>query len=48
MLTIEEMNKFIIELKTESQKKSDIINVLLQRVEILEKKVNALIDEKNI
>lgn len=48
MLTIEEMNKFIIELKTESQKKSDIINVLLQRVEKLEKKVNALIDEKNI
>ena len=48
MLTIEEMNKLIIELKTESQRKSDIINVLLQRVEILEKKVNALIDEKNI
>ena len=48
MLTIEEMNKLIIELKTESQKKSDIINVLLQRVEILEKKVDALIDEKNI
>lgn len=48
MLTIEEMNKLIIELKTESQKKSDIINVLEQRVETLEKKVNALIDEKNI
>ena len=48
MLTIEEMNKLIIELKTESQRKSDIINVLWQRVETLEKKVNALIDEKNI
>lgn len=48
MLTIEEMNKLIIELKTESQRKSDIINVLWQRVEKLEKKVNALIDEKNI
>lgn len=48
MLTIEEMNKVIIELKTESLRKSDIINVLWQRVEKLEKKVNALIDEKNI
>lgn len=48
MLTIEEMNKLIIELKTESQRRLDIINVLLQRVEKLEKKVNALIDEKNI
>lgn len=48
MLTIEEMNNLIIELKTESLRRSDIINVLLQRVEILEKKVNALIDEKNI
>ncbi len=48
MLTIEEMNKLIIELKTESQLKSDMINVLEQRVETLEKKVNALIDEKNI
>ena len=48
MLTIEEMNKVIIELKTESLRKSDIINVLEQRVETLEKKVNALIDEKNI
>lgn len=48
MLTIEEMNKLIIELKTESQRTSDIINVLEKRVETLEKKVNALIDEKNI
>ena len=48
MLTIEEMNRLIVELKTESQRKSDIINVLEQRVETLEKKVNALIDEKNI
>ena len=48
MLTIEEMNRLIVELKTESQRKSDIINVLWQRVETLEKKVNALIDEKNI
>lgn len=48
MLTIEEMNKLIIELKTESQRNSDIINVLEKRVETVEKKVNALIDEKNI
>ena len=48
MLTIEEINRLIVELKTESQRKSDIINVLWQRVEKLEKKVNALIDEKNI
>ena len=48
MLTIEEMNRLIVELKTESLLKSGIINVLEQRVETLEKKVNALIDEKNI
>ena len=48
MLTIEEMNRLIVELKTESLWKSGIINVLEQRVETLEKKVNALIDEKNI